>query len=348
MGNIRALVTGGSGYYGSHLLQVLSASKQYRLGSLDLNPPTTINDRVKFHRADIRNKNLLSEIISEYDVIFHNIAQVPLAKNNSLFWDVNVLGTKNICDVSLKYGIKRLIYTSSSAVYGVPESNPVSEETNPIPNESYGAAKLEGEKICFEYSKRGLPITVIRPRTILGHGRLGIFSILFSWIKQGVNIPVLNNGENIYQFIHSDDLAEATISSINTIENFNSFNIGSEKFGTMRNALENLCEYANTGSKVYSLPMKPIEIMMNLTSRLNLTPLAPYHALMYGRSLYFDISKAKKELGFQPKFSTDEMLRQSYDWYIKQKADPDSESHKSRHQKPIQESLLKLFRLYKG
>ena len=348
MNNIRALVTGGSGYYGSHLLQILSANKSIKLGSLDINPPLEINDNIKFHKADIRDKTLLSKIIPEYDIIFHNIAQVPLAKNNSLFWDVNVEGTKNICNISLECGIKRLIYTSSSAIYGVPKSNPVSENTKPFPKEAYGVAKLEGEKICFEYSKLGLPVTIIRPRTILGHGRLGIFSILFSWIEQGVNIPVLNNGKNIYQFIHSDDLANATILSVKTKENFNSYNIGSENFGTMRDALENLCQYANTGSKVYSLPMKPIEIIMNITSKLNLTPLAPYHALMYGRSLYFDISKAKKELGFLPKYSTDEMLQQSYNWYINEKSKTDFKDDKSIHQKSIQENLLKIFRIYKG
>ena len=80
--------------------------------------------------------------------------------------------------------------------------------------------------------------------------------------------------------------------------------------------LESLCDYAGTGSKVFSLPMRPIEFAMNITSALRLSPLSPYHSLMYGRSLYFDINKAKLELGFTPKRTTNEMFRESYDWFI--------------------------------
>ena len=95
-------------------------------------------------------------------------------------------------------------------------------------------------------------MSIIRPRTILGHGRLGIFSILFDWISKGVNIPVLNNGENIYQFVHAEDLASACILASYVNKNISYYNIGAEDFGTMRETLENLCEYANTGSRIYS------------------------------------------------------------------------------------------------
>ena len=76
----------------------------------------------------------------------------------------------------------------------------------------------------------------------------------------------------------------------------------------MRETLESLCDYAGTGSKVFSLPMRPIEFAMNVTSALRLSPLSPYHSLMYGRSLYFDISKAKLELGFNPKMNTKKII----------------------------------------
>ena len=74
--------------------------------------------------------------------------------------------------------------------------------------ESYGRAKLEGERLFTKYIDQGLNVTIIRPRTILGHGRMGIFQILFEWINKGVNIPVLNDGANNYQFVHASDLAE--------------------------------------------------------------------------------------------------------------------------------------------
>lgn len=343
---MKALVTGGSGYFGSLLINKL-LGKGYDVGSLDINKPNALPKGVMFHQIDIRDIDSLKKSTIGYDFIFHNVAQVPLAKNNKLFWEVNVVGTKNICDVSIANKIQKIVYTSSSAVYGVPIKNPVDESTVPQPGEAYGKAKLEGENICRKYSNKGLNVSIIRPRTILGHGRLGIFSILFKWVSEGINIPVLNDGSNIYQFVHADDLADACILASKKNHRFSSYNIGASDYGTMRDTLENLCDYAGTGSKVYSLPLKPIEIIMNITSKLNLIPLGPYHSLMYGRSLYFDIKKAKEELEFLPKYNTSKMFCESYDWFINNYKSINDNDEVSAHKKSVNESLLKIFRFIK-
>ncbi len=340
---MKVLVTGGSGYFGSLLINKLLKSG-FRVGSLDINEPDVIPTGVDFHKIDIRDIDSLKNALSGYKIIFHNVAQVPLAKNNKLFWEVNVSGTKNICEASLVNSVDKIVYTSSSAIYGIPEKNPVNEETAPNPGEEYGKAKLEGEKICERYSKKGISVTIIRPRTILGHGRLGIFSILFKWVRDGINIPVLNNGDNIYQFVHAEDLADACILASKDNNLFSNYNIGAKNFGTMRETLESLCEYAGTESRVYSLPLRPIEILMNIFSTLRLSPLGPYHSLMYGRSLYFDISKAEEELGFSPKYNTIEMFRESYDWFINNVDSIKLDDKTSVHRKPVKEAILKIIR----
>ena len=342
---MKALVTGGSGYFGSVLVNRL-LEKGFDVGSLDINEPDVLPKEVTFHKIDIRDKDSLMTDLIGYDIIFHNVAQVPLAKNNKLFWEVNVKGTENICEVSLTNNIKKIIYTSSSAIYGVPKENPVDENSVPMPREGYGRAKLKGEIICKDYNKKGIDLSIIRPRTIMGHGRLGIFSILFKWISEGVNIPVLNNGSNIYQFVHADDLADACILAANNNDQFSCYNIGASDYDTMRNTLENLCDYADTGSKVYSLPLRPIEFSMNILSLLNLIPLGPYHSLMYGRSLYFNINKAQVELEFKPKISTERMFIESYEWYLDFVRSNKLKGKGSKHQKPINESLLKVLRWF--
>ena len=275
------------------------------------------------------------------DIIFHNVAQVPLAKDVKLFESVNNLGTENMLKSALAGGVSKVVYTSSSAVFGVPKSNPVTELTEPSPGEEYGLAKYKGELMCHQFSKQGLDVSIIRPRTIMGHGRLGIFQILFEWIKQGTNIPVLGNGSNIYQFVHADDLADACIlagikpgSAI--------FNCGTDNFGSMRSVLENLCQYAKTGSRVTSVPMWPAIQAMKVTSALGLSPLGSYHAMMYGRSMYFDVSKAKHDLGWQPKYSNDEMFIDSYDWYLKNRSDVLSQSGASHHRSAVKQGALKI------
>ncbi len=188
-------------------------------------------------------------------------------RTRHLFESVNIQGTENLLKSALAAGARKVIYVSSSAVFGAPKTNPVTEQTTPSPAEAYGRAKLEGETLCAKYAKLGLDVSVIRPRTIMGHGRLGIFQILFEWIRTGYNVPVFGKGDNVYQFVHADDLAEACILAAGW-EGAATYNCGTDRFGTMREVLEHLCAHAKTGSKVRGVPMAPAVGLMNLTSAL--------------------------------------------------------------------------------
>ena len=148
------------------------------------------------------------------DVVYHNVAQVPLARDEDLLRSVNVTGTEILLGACSAAGVAKVVHTSSSAVFGVPESNPVLPTTVPRPQESYGAAKLAAEWACLRAASEGLDVSIVRPRTILGHGRLGIFGILFDWIADGAHPFVLGDGSNRYQFVHADDLASLCLSLI--------------------------------------------------------------------------------------------------------------------------------------
>ncbi len=342
---MKALVTGGSGYFGSLLLRLLR-ERDIRTEVLDISDAGDRPADVVFHQADIRDRQAVRDSIRGSDVVFHNVAQVPLAKDRRLFWSVNVEGTLNLCDAALSAGCSKLVYTSSSAVFGIPHANPVSEQTPPEPREAYGRAKLEGERICREFAEKGLDVTIIRPRTILGHGRLGIFQILFEWVRKGIKIPVLSGGHNTYQFVHAYDLAEACILAAEN-PGSNLYNIGAARYGTMREGLETLCSHAKTGSKVFSLPMRPVELAMQVSSLLGLSPLGTYHSLMYGRSLYFDISKAQCELGYSPRYSNTEMLIESYEWYLKNhELMNGARVPASHHRSGVKEGLLGVMRWF--
>ena len=210
MSTSRVLITGGSGYFGSLLRdRLLDRGQAVRVFDL-----ADANDRpaaVEFALGDIRDENRVRVACDGCDVIYHCVAQVPLAKDRHLFESVNIDGTENLLKAALAAKARKVIYVSSSAVFGAPKSNPVTEQTAPAPAEAYGRAKLAGETLCARYGQQGLDVSIIRPRTIMGHGRLGIFQILFEWIRTGYNVPVLGRGDNTYQFVHADDLAEACI-----------------------------------------------------------------------------------------------------------------------------------------
>lgn len=336
----RALITGGSGYFGSLLRDRLRARGQ-AIRVFDLADAEDRKPDVEFVRGDIRHPESVARAVADCEVVYHCVAQVPLAKDRELFHSVNVHGTETLLRAAQQARVHKVIYVSSSAVFGVPKSNPVTETTQPAPGEAYGRAKLEGEILCHRYSAQGLDVSILRPRTIMGHGRLGIFQILFEWIREGYNVPVFGRGDNVYQFVHADDLAEACILAA-ARPGATIYNCGAAAFGTMRAALENLCAHAKTGSRVRSVPLKPAVFLMHTTSALGLSPLGAYHALMYGRSLYFDIAKAQTELNWQPRFSTDQMFAQSYDWYLQNRETILRSAGASHHRSAVKQGLLAL------
>lgn len=341
--NPLSLITGGSGYFGCLLRnRLIDAGQRVRVFDL-----VDADDRpagVEFLRGDIRDPDAVRRACDGVDTVYHNVAQVPVAKDRRLFWSVNHGGTENLLRAAADAGVAKIVHTSSSAVFGVPRSNPVDETTVPTPGEAYGRAKLAAEELVSTWVReRGLDVTIIRPRTILGHGRLGIFQILFDWVEEGRAIPVLGRGDNLYQFVHADDLADACIRAAGR-PGAAVYNIGAARFGTMRQTLEALCHHAGTGSRVYSVPMGLAVALMQLTSTLGLSPLGPYHALMYGRSLYFDLTRAQRELDWQPRFSNEEMICESYDWYLTHKREVLAGRDRSAHRSAMKQGVLGLLK----
>lgn len=334
---MRALVTGGSGYFGSLLVRRLrERGDQVRV--LDLHDAADRPDDVEPVLGDVRDRATVRLAVDGIDVVYHNVAQVPLAKDPYLLRSVNVDGTRRLLDAAADAGVTKLVHTSSSAVFGVPDTNPVLPTTVPKPEEAYGHAKLAAEWACLDAARQGLDVTIVRPRTILGHGRLGIFGILFDWIADGADPIVLGDGRNRYQFVHAEDLADACIAA-GSVAGPGVFNIGTDRFGTMFETLDHLCRHAGTGARVRSVPTAPAAGLMHLTARLGLTPFAPYHWLMYAKSMWFDIEHATATLGWTPTWSTDEMFAQSYDWFVANRS-ATTDGTVSHHRRTAEQGLL--------
>lgn len=336
------LVTGGSGYFGSILVDgALARGDRVRI--LDLNEPESRpGAAVEVVIGDVRDEATVRAASEGADLVFHNVAQVPLARDRHLFWSVNVVGTANVLRAARDAGAAKVVHTSSSAIYGIPERNPVVEDTPPRPLEAYGRAKLEAEVLCREAVTGGLDVTVIRPRTILGHGRLGIMAILFEFVAEGAPVYVLDGGHNRYQFVHAEDLAEACLLAGDQARPA-TYNIGTDEFGTMRETLQALVDHAGTGSRVRSLPSGPAKLAMQALSRMGRAPFAPYHWLLYGESLWFDTTKAHEELGWRSTHSNASMVIESYEWFLAHRSELDAEG-RSHHQSPARLGLLKLLK----
>ena len=338
---MKLLVTGGSGYFGAVLTDLaLARGDQVRI--FDVNPPAPRDGSVEYVAGDVRDRDALRTACEGIDAVLHNVAQVPLARDRELFWSVNVIGTANLLVAARDAGVGKVVHTSSSAVFGIPESNPVTEESPCRPLEAYGRAKLQAEMLCREAVDAGLDVTIVRPRTILGHGRLGIMAILFEFVAEGAPVFVLGGGANRYQFVHASDLADACLRAAGR-EKPAVYNVGATEFGTMRETLQALVDHAATGSRVRSLPTGPARVGMRALAGLGLAPFAAYHWLLYGESLWFDTTRARTELDWEPIHSNASMVVESYEWFLAHRHELDS-AQGSHHQSPARLGLLRVLK----
>lgn len=336
---MRVLVTGGSGFFGCLLIERLAEGNAH-IRNFDLAAAEDHPANVEFLRGDIRDAAAVRAACENIDYVIHSVAQQPLSKDPALMRSVNIEGTRNLLAAALDAKVKKVVFMSSTSIFGIPDELPIRRATPAKPVEAYGRTKVAAEEVCREFIARGLDVTLVRPRTILGHGRLGIFQMLFEWIREGSNVPVLGSGDAEFQFIHAQDLAEATILAAQR-PGPAVYNIGTDRFGTTRQALEALCAHAATGSKVRSVPDAPTRLLMAATTRLGLSPLGNYHYLAYSKPSYFDISDAVNELGWTPKYSNDEMLIESYDWYLAHRDEVMRSKWASPHKSGVKQGVLK-------
>lgn len=338
---MKIAVTGGSGFFGSLLVKEL-LSQGFECLNIDLIKSNIKHPNFKEITVDVTSDEFFDFDLTGVELIFHNIAAVPLLNDKKLFKDTNVIGTKNVIENAIKNRIQKIINTSSSAIFGIPSFNPVNEDSVCVPIDPYGKAKLEAEKLFFNY-ENDIEFLSIRPRTIIGQERLGIFQILYEWIIENQNIPVLNGGNNIYQFLNVQDLVDFNIMLIDKKLNNSVVNIGSREYQSLYCDLSDLISYSGSKSKVKSINKSLVKYSLLATNFLKLTPLSTYHALMYGESLYFDNLKLKNEFDFKPKYSNYETLIEGFDWY---KVNRDNILNKanlaSPHKEAVKQRLLKL------
>ena len=337
-------VTGAAGFLGRHIVEKLCQQGETDTIAFDILQCADTFKGVTYVQGSVLNRELLLELTRTVDYIYHTAALVPLTKSGEEFYNVNVVGTRNIVECCKHNSIKKLVHISSSAIYGLPQDMPITDKTEYAPIEIYGQSKLDAENEVRHYMDEGGSASCIRPRTIIGgKSRLGIFQMLFEWISEGRNIYVIGDGNNLFQFLHVDDLIDAIIKAALS-ENSGLYNIGAARYKTLREDLEELCAYAKTTSKVRGLPVGLTKCVLYVMDKFKVSPLAPWHYLTYHKPFVFDISKAQRELKWSPTHSNIEALIESYEWYLAHRQQ--MVDSKSAHTKPVQQGILKIIKFF--
>jgi len=335
---MKHLVTGGSGFLGNLIARRL-CERGEAVRILDIWEDGTRPQEIEYVECDIRNREGVARAMQGVDLVHHNAALVPLTKSGGKFREVNVGGSRIAAEEAVKAGVKAFIHMSSSSLFGAPKQCPITSEMPPSPVEVYGRAKLGGELAVRQVSEQsGLPLIVIRPRTLLGHDRLGIFQVLFEWMQEGRNVYVIGSGNVKFQFLHAADMMDAYMLALDA-EKPGIYNVGTDRFGTLREALENLIEHVGTESKVKSLPAWLTINTLRVMDWLGISPLAPWHYLTYHKAFHFDVQPLL-DMGWKPKYSNNEMLRESYIWFQEHYDRLQASKLGSAHRRPVKEKVL--------
>ena len=311
-------ISGGAGFLGLHLARRLLADG-HRVRTLDLVPldDAELERSVEELRGDVRDAAHARELADGADVVVHAAAALPIQASRAAIRSANVDGTATVLAAAHEAGAGRVLFVSSTAVYGVPEIHPIPEDAPLVGVGHYGESKIEAERVCLEFARRGLDVVLIRPKTFIGPERLGVFEILFDWIRDDRRIYVLGDGSNRYQLLAVEDLVDALLlaSAADAVAG-EAINVGAKEFGTVRADLQALIDHAGSRSRLTPIPVKPAELALRTLELLHLSPLAEWHYKTAHKDSFVDISKAERLLGYAPRYSNAVALTRTYDWYL--------------------------------
>jgi len=315
---VRYTISGGAGFLGLHLARRLLADG-HDVRTLDLVPldDAELERGVEEIRGDVRDPARARELVAGADVVIHAAAALPIRARRDEIFAVNVEGTRCVLEAARDAGVRRVVFVSSTAVYGVPKVHPISEDAPLHGVGWYGESKIEAERACRELD---VETVIVRPKTFVGPERLGVFEILFDWIREGRRIYVLGDGSNRYQLLAVEDLADAIVRCFDADVAGEVLNVGATEFGTVRSDLETLIEHAGSSSRLRPVPARPAELLLRALELARVSPLAEWHYKTSHRDSFVDVSKAQRLLGWQPRLSNAEALIGTYDWYLANRA----------------------------
>jgi nucleoside-diphosphate-sugar epimerase len=319
----KLLITGGAGFLGFHLCRKL-LKKFDKIIVLDIAPlpQKEYDKKIKYYKVDVANKKAVDKVMDKEKPshVVHAAAGLPLFREEHIK-KINVDGTKNMLDASLRNKAKRFVHISSTAVYGVPKKHPLYEDDPLIGVGPYGKTKIIAEKLCQGYRKKGMCVTVIRPKTFIGTERLGVFQILYDWVENGKRIPIIGNGRNRYQLLEVEDLVDAIYLSLTKEKTKvnDTFNIGAKEFNTVKQDVGALCRYAKSGARVMPTPAPLVKFSLRVFEMMKLSPLYKWVYGTANTDSFVSVEKLEKQLGWKPKYSNANALIRSYQWYLDNK-----------------------------
>lgn len=332
-----ALVTGGTGFLGSHLADaLLAAGYEVRVADV-IAPGTPLPDGQSFLHVDVRDRDAVHGAARGCEVVVDNAALVPVTGSSlAEFRAVNVAGCRNVLDAARAAGAY-VVHVSSSSIYGLPTRFPVTEATPIAPFEIYGQSKAEAEHVVHRERATGLVVSSLRSRALLGRGRLGLFELVFSRIRAGKRVPLFGRGENVLQMCDARDFAAAALACIRTRAN-GDYNIGAAEYATPRRDLEALIDRLGSPSTLLPVPVWAIRAVLQPLELVGRSPFTAWHWNASPATFYAALDRAAEELDWRPRYSNVDALENAYREWLSGSAGG------SAHSAPLRGTLARVIR----
>ena len=314
---MKFLVTGGAGFMGINLIRML-LDQGHGVRSYDIAPFSYPEaGQIDVLQGDIRDRSLHDRAFDGVDVVVHCAAALPLWEPEEIM-STNVDGTRALLETALAKGISRFIHISSTAVYGIPDHHPLVEEDAMHGVGPYGESKVRAEEVCGEARLTGLCLPVLRPKSFVGPERLGAFELLYDFACDGHGFPVLGSGNNRYQLLDVEDLNRAVLLCATLEPDLvnDTFNVGAERFGSLRESFQAVLDRAGHGKRVIGIPAGPAIAVLRVLEALGLSPLYKWIYETAGKDSFVSVEKIRTRLGWQPEHSNEEALVRNYEWYL--------------------------------
>ncbi|MBU0666493.1 MAG: SDR family oxidoreductase [Nanoarchaeota archaeon] len=302
---MKCLVTGGAGFIGSHIVDKLISKKHQVviIDNLSTGKRKNINKKAKFYKADLRSKKIDNIFKKEKpEIIFHTAAHINVRYSvTNPVYDANnnILGGLNLLETCKKYGVKKIIYSSTGgAIYGNPEYMPCDEKHPIRPICPYGASKYSFEKYLFIYKElHGLNYTILRYANVFGprqdpKGEAGVISIFLGKLQKNQICTINGTGKQTRDFVYVEDVANANILAMDKASG-QIINIGVKEETDVNTIYEKLAKIMNKDLKPKHGPKVPGEV----------------------EKIYLDNTLAKKILKWKPEVSFDNGLEKTVKYF---------------------------------
>ena len=308
------LVTGAAGFIGSNLCEKLindghfvvgvdNFDNFYPINFKKLNVSELLyNEKFKFYESDIRCKEALGEIFTSHDiqVVVHLAAKAgvrPSIESIAEYYDVNLNGTVNLLECMRNFHVKKMLFASSSSIYGNNPKVPFSEyDRVDHPISPYAASKKSGELLCHVYYHLyNFDITCLRFFTVYGPRQRPDLAIhkFTNLIEQGKAIPFYGDGSTSRDYTYIDDIVEGIKCALKRLDGFNIYNLGESKVITLKYLIEVIEQSLRKKAILNRLPLQDGDVTRT----------------------FADISKARSELGYDPKYNFENGIRKFIEWY---------------------------------